>query len=231
MINDWADLLGHLTYLLIALSFLVRDMLWLRILAVVASVFSIGFQVWKPSFVGGEVHWVIVFWNCVFIGINGVRIGLLIKERLDCRFDDLETELKETVFRALAPVEFMKLMRVAVWENLPPGAELTRQGEEVDSLILVYSGEADVEVGGVKHAECIDGDFIGEMSFTTSGPASATVRAASDPLRVVRWPKADLRKVLERNPNLALSLQAVLGTDMARKLHQTKRRTRGDLKR
>ena len=215
------DVLGHVTYLLIALSFVVRDMLWLRILSIIASLFSISFNYWAPA----EPLWLIIFWNGVFIGINGVRIALLVRERLACDFDELETELLETVFRGMERVPFMKLIRIGEWQMLESGTTLATQGEELDSLVLIYSGVARIEVDGRRVSTVDDGDFIGEMSFTTSGPASATVVTDTE-TRVVRWPRSSLRLLLARNPALALAIQGVLGSDMARKLSERNVQTR-----
>ena len=50
-------------------------------------------------------------WNAAFAGINSVHIALLVRERSGVRFSDIERELHETLFRSLAPFEFMKLIR------------------------------------------------------------------------------------------------------------------------
>ncbi len=221
MLASW---LGHITYILIALSYIVRDILWLRIAAVVASATSVGYNYLAHA----QPAWLVINWNLVFIAINVYRAGVLVRERRACTFTDIEAELHETIFRGLGDVEFMKLMRVAQWEAVEAGRALARQGEELDSLLLVYSGAVAVAVDGKFVATIRDGSFVGEMSFTTSGPASATV-TASETVRIVRWPKALLRQLLERNPALAISIQAVLGVDMAKKLSGTRRRTRADV--
>lgn len=60
------DSFGHLTFLLIALSFLVREMLMLRLLAILSSLASI---VYNFS-VAQDPLWLVIHWNLVFVGIN-----------------------------------------------------------------------------------------------------------------------------------------------------------------
>lgn len=203
----------HLTYSLIAVSFLLRDILWLRITSIVASSCSITFSYILP---GGPV-WEVIGWNCVFILINGTRIVLLIRERMQVNFSDEEREIYDKFFSNFPAVDFMKLMRVAKWDDIDADTTLIEQGETVHALLLIYRGEASIRVDGKEVVRQGDGAFIGEMSFMTNQPASATVVTVG-PTRMVSWPKLDLMHMLDRNPNIRMNLQGILGTDMARKL-------------
>lgn len=227
---DTTNILVHVTYGLIALSYLVRDMLWLRALAVAASICSIGWTSAAIAAGGGAAEnlKVALAWNVVFLTINAARILLLLKERWSARLDELQVELWETIFPGLTRVEFNKLIRVADWRDEPEGATLARQGEPLGTLQLVYSGRCGVEVDGQLEAEVADGAFVGEMSFTTHQPASATVTCQT-PTRVLAWPREALERLLERNPGLKVSLQGVLGVDMARKLASSSLRVKRTL--
>ena len=206
-------LFGHLTYSLIAVSFLVRDILWLRAVAVVASLSGIVYNYVVPA----EPLWLVVNWNIVFVAINSFRIFVLLKERWGIDFSDEERHLHRTVFFDFTPVDFAKLMRLARWREAEEGTLLVEEGQAVEALILVYDGIARVEAGGRRVAELDAGHFIGEMSFTTRSPASATVRCSA-PCRLVEWSRADLDGLLRRQAALRPALQAVLGRNMAEKL-------------
>ena len=113
----------------------------------------------------------------------------------------------------------MKLIRVGEWKSLESDATLTIEGETVSSIMLIYNGAATVRSKGKEIATLKDGDFIGEMSFTTDAQASATV-VTTEPTRLFVWPKDDLKRLLNRNPVMRVTIQGVLGTDMAKKLKQ-----------
>ena len=55
-----ATIAGHLAFGLIAFSFLVKDILWLRVVSVVASLFSILYN-YTVVLLGGGWRWVIDF--------------------------------------------------------------------------------------------------------------------------------------------------------------------------
>ena len=207
------DLAGHLAFLLIALSFLVRDILWLRALSISASLASISYSYFAPS----EPLWIVIGWNIVFIVLNIAQIALLLRERAGVSFTDEERELYQTSFARFTPVEFMRLIRIATWKDAQPGAVLMRAGEESADVLLIFSGRVEVEKNGRKLAELRSGDFVGEIGFVKSAPAAATVTVI-EPTRCVAWPKADLRGLLERNPSMAVVLNAELTEDMADKL-------------
>ncbi len=68
-----------------------------------------------------------------------------------------------------------------------------------------------------KIAELGDGSFAGEISFKLKQPATATVRITT-PTRVVEWSQDSLHDLLQRNPGMKNCVEALISTDMARKL-------------
>jgi len=93
---------------------LVKDILWLRLLTVLACIAGIIFNYFVPA----TPLWVIIYWNLLFLAINIVQIGIIMKERSEVDFTEEEKELHETLFKNFAPFEFMKLLRVgAGWKR------------------------------------------------------------------------------------------------------------------
>jgi CRP-like cAMP-binding protein len=108
-------------------------------------------------------------------------------------------------------------MLLAEYVAFGPGDQLVKQGEKVEMLLLMISGSACVEVNGKAIAYCNKGDFIGEVSFISGNPASASV-IATEKLRCVRWNQADLRKFLVRELEIARPLNRILGNNIINKL-------------
>jgi len=207
------DAIGHASYLLTGLSFLVRDMIVLRGLAIVSCLVGIGYNYWLPA---GPL-WLVVFWLAVFAAINGVRIFGIVMERRGVSFNEEEAELRETVFQKFSPVEFMKLMRIGEWRDAEEGERLAEQGQEVGGLKLLFNGEVVVERDGEEIGRARDGAMIGEISFIQGGAATATVSAAK-PCRYVSWSGDALRKLLGRNPSMDIAMKHVFSVDLMRKL-------------
>ncbi|MEL0018771.1 MAG: cyclic nucleotide-binding domain-containing protein [Rickettsiales bacterium] len=207
------EFIGHLAFFLTAVSFYLKDMLLLRFLAVVSAVVGIAYN----YFIDVGPLWLPIFWLGVFLAINVWRIVGILTERYSIKFSEDETELYETIFRNFAAVEFMKLIRIAEWRDAPAGEIFAHEGQPVDGLRLLFSGEVAVGRDGREIGRARDGALIGEMSFIQGGDASATVTAAV-PCRYVFWPEEALRGLLRRNPNIDIAMRHVFSLDLTRKL-------------
>jgi CRP-like cAMP-binding protein len=159
----------------------------------------------------------VIYWNVLFALINIVQVALIVKERSGVQFTEEEKELHETLFKNFAPFEFMKLMRIAKWLEAKQGEVLATEKQALDSVMLIYNGVLGVETGGREVARLKDGNFIGEVSYITGGEATATVRALT-PTRYIAWPKEEIRQLLNRNPSMRFAMQALLSTDLSKKL-------------
>lgn len=82
-------------------------------------------------------------------------------------------------------------------------ATMMREGERGDSLLVIFSGDADVSVAGRPKAVATlaAGDIVGEMSLLTGAPRSATVTAVR-PVVALEIGKDDLEPLLLMSPDL-----------------------------
>ena len=84
-----ATIAGHLAFGLIAFSFLVKDILWLRVVSILASLFSIFYNYVIPA----EPMWIAVGWNMVFIALNLYHIAIIIYEKRPVHMNPKDKEL------------------------------------------------------------------------------------------------------------------------------------------
>lgn len=203
----------HLASILTLSAYLVRDILWLRVLTVVACMAGITFNYYVPT----TPLWAVIYWNLVFIAVNAVQIAIIIKERSGVHFTEEEKELYETVFKNFAPFEFMKLLRLGRWLEAKEGQALTIEAKPLDSVMLIYKGLVSVETGGREIGQMKDGSLIGEVSYITEGKATATVRALQQ-TRYLSWSKRDMRRLLRRNPSMRSAMESVFNRELSKKL-------------
>ena len=208
-----ATIAGHLAFGLIAFSFLVKDILYLRLVSVVASLFSVLYNFYIPV----EPMWIAIGWNIIFILLNLYHVAVIIYEKRPVDMTDKEKELYETMFRNLTPVEFLKITKVAEWKKFNTPLPIITQGKPVKDLILIYNGTVDVLVNDNKVAELKDGQFVGEMSFLTEKPATATCRVEHNAECLV-WPQKDFKDLLKRNPSLYFTIQSLLSEQVSNNL-------------
>ncbi len=207
------ELFGHISYSLQAISYLVRDILLLRVAAVGASIAEISYD----FLIADHPLWVGILWNFCFIVINLGQILYSLIERGQLKFRPEEMELYETVFNRFSLLEYKKLLRLAHWQNLNAFHDITKEGEDIDSVVLIFNGLVSVQKAGREVAQLKDGNIIGEMSFLQGGAATATTRTLV-PTRILQWKKDDLRALLDRNPNMGLAMQSVFNTELIYKL-------------
>ena len=206
-------LAGHLASILTMAAYLLKDILWLRLLTILSCFAGIAFNYFVPA----TPLWSVIYWNMLFAVINIVQIAVIIRERTGIHFTDEEKELHETLFKNFAPFEFMKLMRIGKWLEAKQGEVLAAEKQSLDAVMLIYNGLVGVETNGKEVATLKDGNFIGEVSFITGGEATATVRALM-PTRYIAWPKEAISQLLNRNPSMRFAMQAMLSTDLSKKL-------------
>jgi hypothetical protein len=208
-----ATLAGHLAFGLIAFSFLVKDILYLRILSILASLFSVLYNFYIPV----EPMWLAINWNIIFVLVNIYHIAVIIYEKRPVKMSSKEKELHETMFRGLTPVEFLKITKIAQWKKYKTPLPIITQGKPVKDLILIYNGLVDILVNDNKVAELKDGQFVGEMSFLTEKPATATCKVAHTTECLV-WPQKDFKDLLKRNPSLYFTIQSLLSEQVSNNL-------------
>jgi|TARA_R110001592_G_scaffold136055_2_gene352852 hypothetical protein len=201
---------GHLAFGLIAFSFLVKDILWLRIVSIVASLFSVFYNWVIPV----EPMWIPIGWNFVFVLLNLYHIAIIVYEKRPVDMSPKHKELYETMFKNMTPVEFLKITKIADWIQFKSGELITQKGHTVSTLNLIYNGTVDVAVEGKKVAELKDGQFVGEMSFLTEKPATATCVVKHDTECLV-WKQEQFKDLLKRNPSLYFTIQGLLSAQVS----------------
>ena len=208
-----ATLAGHLAFGLIAFSFLVKDIFWLRIVSILASLFSVFYNYLIPL----EPMWLAINWNFIFIAVNLYHIAVILYEKREVKMDDKNQELYDTLFKEMTPVEYLKISRAAKWELVKAGQRIITQGMPVPDLYLIYNGTVDVVVDNEQIAQLKDGEFVGEMSFLTEKVATATCKVKYDAQCLV-WKQKEFKELLKRNPSLYFTIQSVLSAQVSGKL-------------
>ena len=141
---SWEDWAGNFCYLLLAVSYLVTSLLWLRIFAIAA----LGLEGIYFYFASTPPLWVGIARAAVFVGINLFQIMRMTRERLAIRMTETERLLHRGLFKELGRVGFHRLLKIGAWRQMPAGTVLTSQGEPVPELYFISRGVARVIVDG-----------------------------------------------------------------------------------
>ena len=193
-------------------AYVVRDILWLRVMTIVACLCTFPYFLMRESPLYSA--W---FWQSAFIIINAVNLTFLIIERRPVQLTAEQQRLYTLVFRMLTPREMLKLLNIAKWAESVQGETIVKKGVYLDKLLLIFEGKAEVRVDNNLVTSLTAGQFIGEMSYITGNPASADVITGED-FRYIIWERSDLNFLFQKIPALEKVLNVIIGKDMAVKL-------------
>ena len=189
-----------------ALSFFMKDMLWLRVISIISSSFFIFIGVNVKSI----VYEVQVFWHVVFIIIHSVRLGVLIYQRYFLRLNKFEESIYKMLSKKISPNDIKKIISVGFIQEIENDCILIKKGGDVEIMGLVLDGEGAVLNEGEIIKELSTGCFFGEFSFVTGEKASADVVIKSG-TKFISWDQKALEKYLVDDEVLLNRFKEVLG--------------------
>ena len=198
--------------LLYLASYSVRDILWLRILTIVAGVLLIPYY-----YLQSKPLWIAISWNLVFVGINLFWVARLLLERRSVQLTEDEQRLRQFCFPLLNPADVARLCRMGTWEYIEAGTCLVEHDRTLARLSVIVSGQADVRLNGKKVAELSDGQFAGQIAYITGEKAPIGI-VAKGSMRIISWSRAKLETFFKGRPDVELQLSHSLGADLTRLL-------------
>lgn len=210
------DVIANFSLFLFVFASTFTDIFKLRLVTMAAITLESFYLIVAPE----HPLWIYVGWNVAFLAINGFHVLKIFHHRYNLKMTEEESELFHGVFKAFPEYDFQLLIRAGQWRELEAGAELTRQGETVERIEFIYQGMVHIKVDDKVVGTLHNGQFVGEMSFVTGDPASATAMT-SMPTKVVGWSQPALKKLLEDNPGMRQPIERVFNMDLLKKLSST----------
>jgi hypothetical protein len=207
-----ADYLVHFSNILLLVAYSVRDILWLRWFAVAAVLTNIPYFLLQ-----GTVLWPPVLWALVFTAMNLYQIARLYLERRPVVLSEDEQKLYDLGFNSIRPREFVSLSLVGEWKNAEPGKQIVAEGEPVSSVCIAITGSAEVRKQGERIGTLRPGHIIGNALALTGDPSPVEM-TFTEPARYMSWSLPNLRRFMEKRPDLRVTLQSLVSRDLARKL-------------
>ncbi len=214
--NDWNILVIMLNcaYTIWLAAFIAKDIVWLRLLTVTGNIIVVPYYFYFFE----TPLWNSIAWVGIYTVINMVMLFIIYLESRPVKLSDLEQKIYDLTFKSLEPRVFKKLIDHGSLEDLQPEVNLVTRDSELDSLMLVVEGEAEVVLKHGEHLIIPTGGFIGEQSFITGGKTSADVTTGKEAAMILRWNSQVLRKYLADKETLKDTLDLILTADLIFKL-------------
>ncbi len=210
-LNDPAILFGHFTYLLLIVSMLMRRMVALRLIAVASGLAKI---VYRALFVFDPVS---VLWETIFVLVNIIQLVIIWYYEYHHRFPEEQQHFADNMPADTDKAALKRLLDLSDLERLTPESVVTREGEAVTKLVYIADGIIKIEHGGRVVAICGPGDYVGELSFLSGKPASATATVVK-PVRALTFDQAKLADAIKGDGALRRTLESALNKNLAGKL-------------
>ncbi|MCM2359749.1 MAG: cyclic nucleotide-binding domain-containing protein [Geobacteraceae bacterium] len=207
------DVVINLSYLLFLVGFSLKDILWLRIVIIIAASTDIIGRAWlAPEPLYSDIIW------CAFdVAVNGYQLAIILRERSTLNFSDEEKLLHTMAFRNIPELQFRRLLNISTRQTLPNATTFVEQHSELNSLIVIYDGLAKVEVDGAVVNYMRNGNFVGEISFLTGNSTTASVTTLM-PTSIFSWKKSDLKELMNKDSELHMMMHSVFSADLLLKL-------------
>ena len=214
--NDWNIyvILLNCAYIIMLVAYMAKKMVWLRLLTIAGNILVVPYYLY---FVEPPL-WNSIGWACIYILINLVMLLYLYLESRPIELSDLEQNIYNMTFKSLEPRVFKKLIDHGSFEEFQPEVVLVTRDSELDSLMLVVEGEAEVVLKHGEHIIIPTGGFIGEQSYITGEKTSADVKTGKEAAKIIRWNSETLRKHLAGKEILKDNLDLILTADLIYKL-------------
>jgi len=214
--NEWnifVILLNTANIIFLA-AFMAKKIVWLRLLTITGNIISVPYYLYyiEPPL------WNTVVWLCIYTTINLVMLFIIYLESRPIKLSDLEQKIYNMTFKSLEPRVFKKLIDHGSLEELQPEVNFITRDSELESLMYVVEGEAEVVL---KHGEQLiipTGGFIGEQSYITGEKTSADVKTGKEAAKIIRWNSEALRKHLAGKEILKDNLDLIFTADLIHKL-------------
>ena len=195
-------------------AFLARKIVWLRLFTVTGNFIVVPYYLFffeKPL-------WNPIIWISIYTTINLVMLVIIYIESRPITLSDLEQKIYDRTFKSLEPRVFKKLIDHGSLIEHQAEENLVNRDSELDSLMLVVEGEAEVILKHGEHLFIPRGGFIGEQSFITGGKTSADVTTGKESTTILHWNSQELRKYLANKDTLKDTLDLIFTSDLIYKL-------------
>jgi hypothetical protein len=208
------DYFIHAANILLLGAYSVRDILWLRVLAVTSSLAAIPYFLLQPT-----PLWAAFGWSVLFTGINVFQAWRLLVERRPVRLTPEEEEVRQLAFRDLPARKVLQVLSIGSWVTAPSGERLIERGKPVETVSLIVRGKVRVTAGGDVLGSLHEGEIVGSALLLTGAPAEVD-GVTVETTRIVRWQAVTLERYLGANPETRNLFQRHLAKDLAGKVRR-----------
>ena len=202
----------HIANVILLVGYSVRDILWLRLLAVASSLVSIPYFALQPTLLRTPI-----VWSLLFAAINLFQSWRLFVERRPMKLTPEEEEVRRLAFPDLPPRRVLQVLALGVWTTAENGERLIESGKKLETISLIVQGRVRITRGDHGLGELVAGNFVGS-ALLMSGVLSDVDAVVIEPVRALRWDVTTLESYLHANPETRIVMLRQLSRDLSGKV-------------
>ena len=195
------------------LGYLIINQVTLRLMVMLGTVLYIIYY----ATVSDSPLWGAIYTSVAMGLANLIGLALLFVRRSKLAIPEAHRDLYPR-FVQLSPGDFRSLMRQARRFRTLDEEVLTTEGQNVQKLSYVISGNAQASKRDT-FFELPPGVFVGEVAYMQGTPSAATT-VLPEGSELLQWDVAQLARIGARNPRFKLAMEAAISRDMAAKVAQ-----------
>lgn len=204
------ELALNIAYVLYVASTLFRTVVKLRVMMIATSVAFIVYGVFLGSMS-------VIVWNVLFGAMHAGQLFILWRKHRAIDISPEEEAIWHERFVSLSRLDFYTLWSVGERRFEAADTVVIDEGQKQESLALILTGDLEVRRCGEVLAKLAPGALIGERSFVTDQPASATVRTINE-VELHLWSHEKIHALEMLCPAAHQAMAELIGQDLARKL-------------
>jgi CRP-like cAMP-binding protein len=211
------DYFVHGANVVLLVAYSVRDILWLRVLALISSLIAIPYFLLQPV-----PLWAPLGWTILFAGVNLVQSARLLLERRPVKLTSEEEQVRRLVFPHLPPRKVLEVLNIGQWTSAESGKRLIEQGRPIESVSLLVRGRVRVTLRDRFLDHLVAGNIVGS-ALLLSGVPSEVDATVEDFVHAITWDLKILQKYLAANSETRLAMQRHMAIDLASKIEHLSR--------
>ena len=212
-----ADYFIHGANVVLLMAYSVRDILWLRVLALTSSLIAIPYFLLQPV-----PLWAPLGWTIVFAGVNLVQSSRLLLERRPVKLTSEEEQIRRLIFPQLSPRKVLEVLNIGQWTSAESGERLIKQGHPIESVSLLVRGKVRVTLRESFLGHLVAGNIVGS-ALLLSGVPSEVDATVEECVHAITWDLKILQKYLAANPETRLAMQRHMAVDLSSKIERLSR--------
>lgn len=158
----------------------------------------------------------VIVWNLLFGFPQLYQLLREIRAQKSVELTSEEEAVRAARFGAMSSRDFLTFWNIGEERTTEAGLLIT-QHEQNEQLVLIVSGNATVSIDGQHVADRGPGNLLGEASFVTGEPATATVAMSGGALIRV-WPYDKLDALTRAQPDVSASLLSTFARELSLKI-------------